>query len=153
MKVDQRLGIAIVAVVLVTMCHQAVASPRIGIRGGITDDPDSLFLGVQAAFRIGRGPVLIEPSLDFGIGENDFLSLRGNLHFKYLIRIAPRQSIFPVFGPSLYLIHVDDCVGDCTRTEVGIDLGFGYSYSHFSIELALGAWDVPDITLTLSYGF
>ena len=154
-KSSQYLVRVFAVVVAVSAASSAIASPGVGIRGGITDDPDTFFLGIQAEFQIGRQPLVIEPSLDFGIGEGgaDFFSLRGNLHFKYRIRVAPRQSVYPLFGPSLYLIHVDDCNGDCTRTDLGFDLGFGYSYSRFSIELGVGVWDVPDITLTLSYTF
>jgi len=135
----------------------ASAQARFGLRGGVTDDPDSVFFGGHMAFHPGSIPNFrIEPSFEFGVGEAeafDVLTLRFNLNFKYAIPVARNAAFFPVFGPSVYYIGFQDCAGDCDETGFGVNLGFGFAISGFGIELGLGVGDIPDITFTFSYTF
>ena len=156
---DLRKILLVVVLVLVGVGYTQpvfAGGPSWGIRGGITDDPDSFFFGGHASFGMSRVRHLrIEPSLEFGIGDEgvDFFTLRGNVHFKYLFVIGRGAALYPLFGPSLYWIHIDDCNGDCSELEVGMNLGFGFSYVDLFFEFALGVADVPDITLTVGYTF
>ncbi len=138
--------------------HRADAQQaRFGLRGGVTDDPDSIFFGGHMAFHPGSLPNLrIEPSLEMGLGDEgpfDYLTLRLNVNFKYAIPVGNDMAFFPLLGPAIYYINVDDCPGDCDDTNFGINIGFGFAFSGFALELAVGVDDIPDITLTFSYTF
>lgn len=148
--------VGVVLLVSLMSAHRAEAQAAFGVRTGLTDDPDSFFFGGHMAFhpralRLFR----IEPSLELGIGDIgnvDFLSMRFNLNLKYAIPVSPEAAFFPLFGPSIYYINIDDPVDD-SETELGVNLGFGFAYAGFSFELAFGAADIPDITFTFTYTF
>jgi len=150
---------------IVALSGAALASPPSwGVRVGVTDDPDSVFVGGQAAFDdIGGTPHLrLEPSLDLGYGQQDtplveldYFTIRMNGNVKYLIPIGGHGEMFfyPLAGLSVYYINVNDCSGDCDNTELGINLGVGFELQRFGIELWFGFddKDLPDITLAGSY--
>lgn len=125
-----------------------------GIRGGLTDDPDTVFMGGHIAIHPSRAMNLrIEPSAELGIGEDaDLLTLRINANFKYMIPLSRDAAVYPLFGPSLVYYTLDDCSG-CNATEVGLNLGGGFAFSGFAFDLILGFADIPDLALTFSYTF
>jgi hypothetical protein len=153
----RKVYVLVVLLCCLAYAQRAEAQARFGVRGGVTDDPDSVFFGGHIAFHPGALPNFrIEPSLELGLGDAegfDILTLRFNLNFKYAIPVSHDAAFFPLFGPALYYVDFDDCVGDCEESDFGINLGFGFAISGFAIELALGVEDIPDVTLTLSYTF
>lgn len=125
-----------------------------GIRGGLTDDPDSIFFGGQVIFRT-RSRLRIEPSAELGIGENtNFFSIRGNLNLKFVFPVSRDVAFFPLVGPTVYYINFDCSGGDCDDTNVGLNLGFGFWLSGFTFEFIVGVPnEVPDLTLAFTYSF
>ncbi|WP_428267027.1 hypothetical protein [Haliangium sp.] len=139
---------------------QAAAGPTLfGIRAGITDDPDTVFLGGHVAIYPSAVPRLrIEPSLELGFGDDaDIITLRGNANFKVMFPINRSAAFYPLAGLYLYYIDYDEdvyiCNGDCSDTEAGLNLGAGFEIAGFGIEISFGLPDYPDITATLSYTF
>ena len=123
-----------------------------GIRGGVTDDPDTGFFGIHGAIHLRGAPRLrLEPSFEFGVGDPIDFSLRFNFRFKYMVPLGRNAAVYPLFGPSVYHVEVDP--GD--NTEFGIDLGGGFAVAGFFFDLALGLPDdnLPDFTFTLGYTF
>jgi hypothetical protein len=147
--------------------QSAEAQARFGIRGGVTDDPDTGFFGGHAAFHVGAsGRLRIEPSLEVGLGDEegyDILTLRTNVNFKFAIPLSRDAAFFPLIGPAVYFVDFDDECDvefiDCEETEFGLNLGFGFAFSGFALELAVGLDDddnndpFPDLTFTMSYTF
>lgn len=133
----------------------AAAEPTLfGLRGGLTDDPDTVFLGGHVAFYpTDLRRLRIEPSFELGFGEDaiDF-TLRGNLNFKIMFPVSNDAAFYPILGAYLYYLSFDDC-DDCDDSEVGLNLGAGFSFSGFGIDFAVGLPDYPDFTFTLSYTF
>lgn len=135
--------------------NTAEASPSgFGIRGGLTDDPDTFFFGGHLTIHPRRARMLrIEPSVELGIGDDsDLFTIRGNLNFKYLFPLSRDAAVYPLFGPSLYYF---DCGDNCDDTEFGLNLGGGIAFSGFAFDLVFGLPDdnVPDIAFTFSYTF
>lgn len=135
----------------------ALAAPSaFGIRGGVTDDVDSIFFGGHIAIHTQAVPNLrLEPSIEFGFGDDDvddYFTIRGSLNFKYMIPLDQRTAFYPIFGPSLHYID-HDYFGD--DTEAGLDLGIGFAFSGIGLDLIFGLPNdnLPDITLTISYTF
>jgi hypothetical protein len=95
--------------------------------------------------------LVIQPSLEMGFGD-EFFTLRGNLHFMFMIPISGDAAFYPLFGPSLHYIDWEDGYED---TAAGINLGFGFEFSGIGLELYFGLprSNLPDLTLALSYTF
>lgn len=142
----------IAAVAWLAAPSPAAASPAVGLRGGFTDDPDSIFFGGHLVFPFARN-FRFDPSLELGFGEYgrdvDFFSLRINGDFKYMIPVGS-VALFPLFGPSLYYWN-DDLDND--DTEFGINLGFGVEFQRFMFSLTVGIEDLPDLAFTFGYTF
>lgn len=133
----------------------AAAEPTLfGLRGGLTDDPDTVFLGGHLAFYpTDLRRLRIEPSFELGFGEDaiDF-TLRGNLNFKVMFPVSRDAAFYPILGAYLYYLSFDDC-DSCDDTEFGVNLGLGFAFSGIGLDLTFGLPDYPDITFTLSYTF
>lgn len=146
-----RLLPPVALLVAILACPTPAAADPIGwgVRAGVTDDPDSAFFGLHAFYQPrGTRELLIEPSGEFGVGDN-FFSIRGNLRFKYLFAIGRRQFIYPLLGPSLYFIDFDGG----SDSGFGIDLGMGFAFSRIFLDFAVGISDIPDLTLTFGFSF
>lgn len=135
----------------------AAAEPTLfGLRGGLTDDPDTVFLGGHVAFYPSDLRRLrIEPSFELGFGDDDLdFALRGNLNFKILFPVSRDAAFYPILGAYLYYADFGDCDG-CDDTEFGVNLGAGFAFSGFGFDLTFGlpTDSYPDITFTLSYTF
>jgi hypothetical protein len=133
----------------------AAAEPTLfGLRGGLTDDPDTVFLGGHVAFYpTDLRRLRIEPSFELGFGEDaiDF-TLRGNLNFKIMFPVSRDAAFYPILGAYVYYLSFDDCEG-CDDSEFGLNLGAGFSFSGIGIDFTVGLPDYPDFTFTLSYTF
>jgi hypothetical protein len=128
-----------------------------GVRVGLTDDPDSLFVGffLEEPLSYGRSAIFaIEPGADVGFGRDvDYFTIRGTLNGKVLFPVGRSAYLYPIFGLSLYYINFDDCNG-CDDTSVGGNLGLGFRIDRFNFELTFGIDDAafyPDITF--NFGF
>lgn len=159
------LRIGTLIVLLLALAPSLGHAQAPGIRGGFTDDPDSVFLGGHLAFQgVGNVSELrIEPALELGIGEVgrdvDFFSLRFGANAKYMFPLGGSGfSAYPLLGASIYYINFEDefCGrfdDDCDDLEAGLQLGGGFEYEGFALDLYVGVFDIPDVTLALLYTF
>ncbi len=127
---------------------------HVAARGGVTDDADSVFLGIaMMAGAHGEG-VRIQPAVDFGIGEFgngfEFFSLRASANIVYAIPLSGRgRFVYPLIGPTLFYYNIEDCE-NCDDTSIGINVGGGIEVSGVQVELIAGIGDdIPDISLSL----
>jgi hypothetical protein len=143
----------VLSLVLAATATRVEARP--GIRLGLTDDPDTLFVGFFYEAPLswaGSGFFALEPGVDLGFGENvDFFTLRGTLNAKYLMPLGTSVLLYPIFGISIYHINFD-CRG-CDDTSAGVNLGLGMRLDHFNFELSAGLRDLPDITFSVGFLF
>lgn len=143
---------------MVLDARPAAAEPTLfGLRGGLTDDPDTFFFGGHIAFYPSSMQKLrIEPSAELGFGDDiDIFTFRANLNFKILFPVSRDAAFYPILGPYLYYVSLDEdiCGGDCDDTEVGINLGLGFAISGFGFDFAFSLPDAPDFAFTVSYTF
>jgi hypothetical protein len=136
----------------------AAAEPTLfGIRGGITDDFDTLFFGGHVAFYPSSIQRLrFEPSLELGVGEDtDLLTLRANANFKIMFPVSRDAAFYPIIGPYFYYYSFDEdiCGGDCDDTDFGLNLGLGFAFSGFGFDFVFSVPDAPEFTFTVSYTF
>lgn len=153
MKQTIALSFLAAVVLLCAIPAQSAHAQRnsFGIRGGVTDDPDAVFFGVHGVVSLRGAPqLLLEPSVELGVGDGVDFALRGNLNFKYMVPLSGNAAVYPLFGPALY--HVEfESGGD--NTEVGVNVGGGFAISQLNFDLALGIADIPDFTFTVGYTF
>jgi hypothetical protein len=148
------LRVLSVSAMLLGAAASAEAGP--GLRFGLTDDPDTIFVGGfydVPLSRTGSGIFVLAPGVDLGFGDDvDFFTIRGALDMRYLVPVGRHVALYPLLGISLYYVNVDDCgADDCDDTSAGLDLGGGIRIGRFDVSLVLGIEDVPD--LSLAFGF
>jgi hypothetical protein len=139
----------------------AAAGPTLfGIRGGLTDDPDTVFLGGHLAmYPSSSSRLRIEPSFEVGFGDYDryeddeVFTLRGNANFKILFPVSYDAAFYPILGVNVYYINWDCGFADCDDTDFGLNLGLGFSFSGIGFDFTFEIPDQPDFTFTLSYTF
>lgn len=150
-------GVAGVAGPALLDARPAAAEPTLlGLRGGLTNDPDTAFFGGHVAFfPSSMRRLRIEPSAELGFGTDyDLFTLRANLNFKILFPVNRDAAFYPVIGPFLYYRSYDCDPGDCDDTDFGINLGMGFAFSGFAFDFTLGLpRDRPDFAFTISYTF
>jgi hypothetical protein len=150
------LVLALAAVTALAPARRAEAGP--GVRFGLTDDPDTVFLGFfdEAWMGGGRsGRFVLEPGGDIGFHDDtDYWTLRGDLRGKYMVPMGRSAAIYPLVGLSIYYINVDCGAGrDCDHTDAGLDLGGGLAFGPINVELFLGIDDIPDATFQVGFSF
>ncbi|HLU64876.1 MAG TPA: hypothetical protein VKZ63_01290 [Kofleriaceae bacterium] len=149
-------GLFLSLALLLAAAPRAEANP--GLRLGLTDDPDTLFVGFFYEAPLswaGSGFFAVEPGVDLGFGEDvDFFTIRGTVNGKYLIPVGSVW-LYPILGLSIYYVNVDDCpaAADCDDTGAGLNLGLGMRIDRFNMELTAGIEDVPDVVLNVGFLF
>lgn len=136
----------------------ASASPnRPGFRVGLTDDPDTIFLGMQLTAGAGRPGLRLIPSIELGFGEIfdvDIFTIRGNGNLAWAFPIGGGRGryVYPLVGAAVYYVN-PDCDGCDDNTEIGINVGVGFDITGITVELMLGLDDeeMPDITLAVAF--
>ncbi len=159
MKRNLSLLGALVFILLFLAPSSGAVGVRGGIRGGITDDPDTGFIGGHLAIDILRSHLRIEPSLELGFGDHgldDYFTLRFNGNFKYMVLLnrQMRFKVYPLIGLAIYYHNWDNANGDHDETDVGFNLGGGLELFGVLFELAVTLPDdMPDLTLTFGFTF
>lgn len=138
-----------------------------GLRGGLTTDPDTFFVGGHLQFS-GLIPdtdaLVFEPSVELGFGDEtigngpgavDYTTLRAAADLKWMLHPGSDSTLhfYPLVGLSIYNLSLSDCDGDCSSTELGLNLGGGVSFGAIAVEVALGTGDTPELSARVSYTF
>jgi hypothetical protein len=150
------LSAALAAFLALSATAQA-APPGFGIRGGLSEDPDTIFFGGHVGFDVIVPQLRLEPSAVLGLGLEDgvdYFTLWFNLNGKYRFPLPNGMFIYPLLGLSIMYINVD-CEGfrgDCDDTELGLNLGGGIEFGQFFVDLHLTT-DYPDFAVLLGYTF
>jgi hypothetical protein len=138
------------------LSSHAQANPnRVGIRGGVTDDADTGFVGMFLV-TTERSGWRIAPSLDLGFGDReafDVFTVRGTGNVEYAVPVGRAGDLFPIIGASVIYTNFDDCFGDCDEIDAGMNLGLGFEANRIRIELTAGIGHIPDLTLALGLTF
>lgn len=147
---------AIVAFVLVAI---PVSAQDVGIRGGVSGDPDQFFIGAH----FDTGPFVerlhFRPNLEVGFGDNATL-IALNFEFAWFFPLRRHPwSLYAGGGPALniYNFDRDGSPGvDDNDTDVQPGLNFLFGIEHrrgFFTELKLGLIDSPEVKFAVGYTF
>ena len=144
-------SLRLATVLLATLTFPAVAFAGPGLRLGLTNNPDSIFAGLQwkaPIAQVGPGRLGVQPGADIGLVDGPVdLFIRGTLHFTYVVPLTHDIQIYPLAGPTLFWAKA----GDNSDTDFGVDVGGGIQFQKFALELWFGAVDSADATLAVSF--
>jgi hypothetical protein len=147
---------------------EAIGRANVGIRGGISFDPELINFGAQVEL----GPIIrsvwFRPTAEFAFGEvTKVLSLNGD--FAYYLPFtgrgesASRWNVYAGAGPSFAIVQRDFEgfpgrpeveIEDDWDGETGVNFFVGVVQSNgFFIELKAAAYSTPDVRLYVGYTF
>ncbi len=116
----------------------------LGIRAGVSLDPDQFVLGGQAEFGPVVGPAYLVPSLDFGFGDASTVAI-ANVDLRWYLLPLPETGVqfYGSAGPTLVL---------SPDTEFGFTLTAGMDVPmkgqrRYNLELRFGFGDAPDLKI------
>jgi hypothetical protein len=142
-----RVSFLLTALLLVAA---ATATAQIGIRGGISIDPDQGYFGVHY-----ETPPLIDrlyfrPNLEVGLGD-DLTHVGLNMEFIYKFpRRRQNWNLYAGGGPAVNFFTSDDN----TNTEGGLNLIIGAEQSRgLMFEAKFGVFDSPDFKFGVGWTF
>ena len=123
---------------------------EIGVRAGVSGDPDQFYAGVHGEF----GPVVeqlyFRPNLEIGVG-NDTTLAAINIEFIYKLPVSGGPWSFYVGGGPALIIgrhNGDSDAGGGANIIVGLEHRGG-----FMTELKVGAVDSPGVKVGVGYTF
>jgi hypothetical protein len=144
----------VLAAALLFTAAPASAQTGVGVRAGVSGNPDQFFMGAHV-----DTPPIIErltfrPNVEIGFGDNATL-VALNVEFAYWLPIenSPWQLYFGG-GPAANLYKFD--VGSDSDTEMrgGLNILVGVQHARgLFTELKVGAIDSPDIKFAVGYVF
>jgi hypothetical protein len=133
------------------------AAQRVGLRAGLSVDPDQFYFGVHAE----SGPVIdlvrFRPNVEAGFGGNlTVVAFNGEFVYPFELRNGTR--LYAGGGPALVVISRDRLGPppgvDTTTVEPGFSFVLGVLFLGDSCaELKLGAIASPDVRIGFGYTF
>ena len=155
-----RRTVVIAAIGLLFLPLSATAQEAIGLRVGVSADPDQFLFGghLETAPLLER--LVFRPSAEIGVGD-DLVVIGLNFEFAFKIDLD-RQGWSPYVGagPAINIIIIDrssDGRGrgaDDTNVEGGFNILIGVEHEGgLFTELEVGALDSPDLKFIVGYVF
>lgn len=154
MRLRQRAGLVVLAVLLVLGTASSALAQTFGVGGGISQDPDQVFIqglvdqrGLGTTGRIGW-----RPNVQLGFG-NDVTTLAANVELVVWIPLPnPQWSSFVGAGPSVNMLFAggeEDTNGDNTEVGGGASMLAGIEHERgFFAEIRFGGGDAAGLRLT-----
>ncbi|MGE3190132.1 MAG: hypothetical protein AB7N90_10665, partial [Vicinamibacterales bacterium] len=153
---DARLSFLLPAALLLVMAMATPAAAQdVGVRGGVSVDPDQVYLGahLETAPLVDR--LVFRPNLEAGFGD-DLTHVGVNLEFAYKFPSNGPWALYAGGGPAANFYRFDRGPGreDGTATEGGLNLLVGVEQaSGLFFEFKVGAVDSPDLKFGVGWTF
>jgi hypothetical protein len=149
-------GLLAAVVVCVLGAAPVEAQTHVGIRAGVSADPDQFFFGGHIETRPLIERLTFRPNVELGIGD-DLTVFTGNLEFVYSVPLRQPWRVYFGAGPALVVFsRDDDGPGNDDNDGAGggfnILLGAQHSGGLFG-ELKIGLVDSPELKVTIGYAF
>jgi hypothetical protein len=135
----------------------ATAAPAfaqgVGVRGGISVDPDQVYFGGHYETDALIDRVHFRPNLEIGLGD-DLVTTSINMEFLYKFPARSGWGLYAGGGPAVNFYSFNDPRGDGTETEGGLNLIIGAeNRSGLFFEAKIGAVDSPDVKFGVGWSF
>ena len=153
-----RHAVAAVAIGLLFLPQSAAAQEGVGVRVGVSADPDQFLFGghMETAPLLER--LVFKPNAEIGNGS-DLVVIGLNLEFAFKIDLDDQAwSPYVGAGPALNIIDRNSNGrsrgGDDTNVEGGFNILIGVEHEGgLFTELKVGALDSPDLKFVVGYVF
>jgi len=125
------------------------AAQTMGVRAGVSLDPDQFYFGghVETDPLVGR--VRFRPNAEIGLGDNVTL-VALNFEFAYIFPSQQAWSLYAGAGPALNIIDTDRD----TEAQGGFNILIGAAHRDgLFVELKVGALDSPNVKFGVGYVF
>ena len=128
---------------------------RVGIRGGVTVDPDQGHVGMHINAGNFARRLRFQPSFEVGFGSDRTILM---IHADALYMFdADGWSPYAGGGLGVGIIGRDDGPGDDdVNVEAGVNIVGGFEWgsaNQYLLEARAGIGDIPDFKLTIGYNF
>ncbi len=149
------LGSVLVAAALAPA--KAHAQGGVGLRVGVSGDPDQVYVGAHVDVGPIEGSLWLRPNLELGFGDGvTLVAVNGELAYWLRPRRSPWR-IYLGFGPALNIYswsRDDPPFRDDTDIEPGLNILVGVVHrGSFFAEVKLGALDSPEVKFALGWTF
>jgi hypothetical protein len=142
--------LSVVSVCFVSSVLPAAAQSRVGLRAGVSVDPDQAFFGVHFETRPLIDNLTFRPNVELGVGD-DITLIALNFEFAYWIPLERTAwRLYLGGGPAVNIYSFDDD----GEVEGGFNVLLGLQHRRgLFTELKVGAMDSPDLKFTIGYVF
>ena len=150
-RVNTRVALILGILSMLVVVPSPAAAQAPGIRGGVSMDPDQVYIGGHYE----TGPLVdrlhFKPNLELGFGD-DVTLFAVNFEFVYKIMTRRDWTLYAGGGPAVNFYSFDDI--DDGDTEPGFNALFGAETSNgLFFEVKLGAIDSPDLKFGVGWTF
>jgi hypothetical protein len=138
---SRRLVLAALAVVALVFAAPAYAKGTIGLRAGLSLDPDDFVAGIHFRTDPIAENLFIVPSIEVGFGDVTMIAGNADLHYVF----NTESKLKPYLGGGMTLNWFDGEGGADSDTEFGGSILGGIKLTpKMFLEAKLGLGDVPD---------
>lgn len=142
---------ATLAVVAIGALDPALAQQGLGLRAGVSADPDQFYVGGHYVTAPLVDRLRFQPNVEVGIGD-DLTLVAFNVEFGFWTRLNRDWQVYAGGGPALNLYDSDRY--DEADTEPGFILLVGFQQRRgLFFEFKVGLIDSPEIKLGVGYTF
>ena len=137
-----------------TFAASEARAQAIGVRAGVSGQPDQFYLGMHVQTAPVFDQVRFRPNVELGFGDNErLLALNFELVYRGPIRHHP-WAVLVGGGPAANIVMRDRNGGTDTTTGGGLNLLVGLEHAGgFFTELKVGLIDSPSIKFGIGYTF
>ncbi|TAK19285.1 MAG: hypothetical protein EPO35_00395 [Acidobacteria bacterium] len=130
------------------------AAQKVGVRGGVSADPDQFYVGLHLVTKPVFDRVEFRPNVELGIGDNaTLIALNGEFVYRRQINKQP-WSLLAGGGPGAVIRRRDGSGGDRTDTGGGLNVLIGAEHAGgFFTELKVGLIDSPSVKFGVGFTF
>ena len=146
----------VMAVAVLVLAASAEAQTRVGIRAGVSADPDQFFFGGHMETRPLMDRLTFRPNAEIGVGD-DVVLVAINLEFAY--RLTTGNTPWAVYvggGPAVNIYSYDEGHQGHDDSDVGGGFNILVGAEHrdgLFTELKVGTIDSPNLKVTVGYVF
>ena len=148
-----RLSVCLLTLAVFAVFAAPADAQTFGLRGGLSVDPDQLYLGVHSD--VGRvfDTFDFRPNIEVGFGDNATVAAI-NGEFLYPFELDNGTNLYVGAGPAINVISFDRAGISDTVVEPGLNFLFGINFeSNYFAELKVGAIDSPEVKFGFGYTF
>lgn len=143
------IRIVLMSAFLFALAAPAAAQAGIGVRAGVSSDPDQFYFGGHYE----TGPLIdnltFRPNVEVGLGD-DVTVVGLNFEFAYHFASSRPWGVYVGGGPALNIINFNDN----SDAEGGFNILFGVEHREgLFVELKVGTLDSPDLKVGVGWTF